>query len=318
MERLGAHTTYGSRLVYWLAGTFCQNLIFFYQSFGHRAGPTGTDHAAIDLHHGNDLRACSREETFIGVKQIVASQIRFADDQTCFARQLDYHAARNAVQRAGRQRWSEQLISFADENIIARTLRHEPFSVQHDCLLAAGVDRFDLGENVVQIVQRLDGRIQRAVQIPCRRHRDDVHPTLIKLRRIKLNFVRDHDDRRALALVRIQTQAARASRYDEPDVAVADLISTTRFEDGLRDLHVRHRDVQQDRFGRAKQPVNVLLQLKDAAIVSTDAFENTVAVKQPMVEHRDFGALFVVVLAVDVDFHSENAEQATERKWPRQ
>src|SRR4029434_4957096 len=113
-------------------------------------------------------------------------------------------------------------------------------------------------------------------------------------------------------------QAARASRYDEPDVTVADFISSARFEDGLRDLRVRHRDVQQDRFGRAKQPINVLLQLKHAAIVSTDAFENTVAVKQPMVEHRDLGVLLVVVLAVDVDFHSENADQATERKWPRQ
>jgi hypothetical protein len=48
----------------------------------------------------------------------------------------------------------------------------------------------------------------------------------------------------------------------------------------------------------------MLMQLEDAAIVSPNSFKNAVSVKQPVIEHRDFGVLRIIVFAVNVNFHA--------------
>ena len=58
------------------------------------------------------------------------------------------------------------------------------------------------------------------------------------------------------------------------------------------------------RLGGIKQPVNVLLELEDAAVVDADAFKNAVAVKQAVVKHGHLGVALVEIFAVNIDFHA--------------
>ena len=56
-----------------------------------------------------------------------------------------------------------------EEDIVARAFGDLAVVVQHDRFEAAGPDRLDLGEDVVEIVQRLDARIERIGMIADRR-----------------------------------------------------------------------------------------------------------------------------------------------------
>src|SRR5690349_17380662 len=47
----------------------------------------------------------------------------------------------------------------------------------------------------------------------------------------------------------------------------------------------------------------MLLEPEDAAVVSADAFKNSVPIKQPVIEHRNGGVTFRSILPVDVHFH---------------
>ena len=142
------------------------------------------------------------------------------------------------------------------------------------------------------------------MQIAHRRHGHNVHALPVQLRRIKLDFVGDDDDRRALAASRVQTQRAHTARHHEPDVAVADFIFPAGPDDRVHDFRVRHRDFEQDGFCGTEQPVNVLLELEHAAVVGADAFEDPVAVKQAVVEDRNLRVAFVMVFAVNENFHA--------------
>src|ERR1700722_10722638 len=68
-----------------------------------------------------------------------------------------------------------------------------------------------------------------------------------------------------------------------------------------------HRNFQQNRFRGTKQSVNVLLQFEHTTIVSTDAFKNSVAVKQSVVEYGDFCVALVEIFAINKNFHAKSA-----------
>ncbi len=261
------------------------------------------DDPAVNLHHRNQFRARAGQETFVRVEQIVARQVRLGHLQAGFLRQLNHRLPRDAVKRARRERRREQRAVLHDEQVVAGAFGHEPFRVQHHRLLDAGVVRLDLGEDVVEIIQRLDGRVQRAVQIARRRHGHDFHAALVKFRRIKLDFVRDDDDRRTFAASRIQTERAHAARHHEPDIAVAQSIFPAGLDGRLHELGVRHREFEQNRLGGTKQPVNVFLELEHAAMISADALKNAVAVKQPVIEHGHLRVALAVIFAVNENFH---------------
>src|ERR1035437_1691599 len=67
-------------------------------------------------------------------------------------------------QRAGRERWGQQATLLDDKDIVTGAFSHEPLRVQHNRFLAARVVRFDLRQDVVQVVERLNRRVERAVQ----------------------------------------------------------------------------------------------------------------------------------------------------------
>ena len=105
------------------------------------------------------------------------------------------------------------------------------------------------------------------------------------------------------AAIGIQPERAHASRDHQANVAIPDFIAATGLNHGLDHLLVGHGDRQQDGLGGTEQPVDMLVQFEHAAIIGSDAFEHAVAIKQPVIEHRDLGVLFVQVFAVDKDFH---------------
>ena len=94
-----------------------------------------------------------------------------------------------------------------------------------------------------------------------------------------------------------------AAGHHQADVAVAELVPAAGFDHRGHDLRMGHRDVQQDRLGRAEQPVNVLLQLEHPAVVGPNALEDAVPVQQPVVEDRNLGVALVVVFSVNINFH---------------
>ena len=143
------------------------------------------------------------------------------------------------------------------------------------------------------------------MQIARRGNGDDRHAAVIHLLRVKLNLVRDDNDRWALAAVRIQSERADAAGDDQPDVTLAQLVFAARVDDRLHHLRVADRDFQQDCLRRAKQAVDVFLQLEDAAVVGADALEDAVTVKQSVIEHAHLGVLLVVIFSVDVNFHTQ-------------
>ena len=145
------------------------------------------------------------------------------------------------------------------------------------------------------------------MQIAHGRHGHDVHAARVKFRRINLDFVGDDDDGWFLATAWIQTERAFTARHDEPDVAVTDFIGAASLDRRLHQGRVRQGNVEQNRLGGIKQPVNVLLQFEHAPVVGADAFKNSVAVKQSVIEHGDFCVTLAAIFAIDKNFHAKSA-----------
>ena len=278
-------------------------MVFILQPARDPAGFARADDPPVNFHHRHDFRRRASDETFVRVEQIVTRQVRLGHLQAGFFGQFNHRLPRDAVERARRQRRREHRAVFHDEQIVARAFGHEPFRVQHDSLLNAGVVCLDFGEDVVEIIQRLDGRVERVVQIARRRHRNEVQAALVIFRRIKLDFVRDDDDRWTFATLRVQTERAHAARHHQPDITVADFIFPAGLDDRTRDLRGRHRNFKQDGFGRIKQPVNVLLEFEHAAVISANALKNPITIKQAVIEDRNLRITLVVIFAINKNFH---------------
>ena len=82
----------------------------------------------------------------------------------------------------------------------------------------------------------------------------------------------------------------------------------------MKDYDLRHWNLQQDGFGGTKQPVDVLLESENAAVVGADPFEDAVAVQQAMIEDRDRGLALVVELSVDINFHDAGKAKLVKRR----
>ena len=142
------------------------------------------------------------------------------------------------------------------------------------------------------------------MQIARRRHRHDFQPFFVQLARIELDLVGDDHERRILATIRIQAEGARAPGDQQTNVTVLDVVPPTGLDDSLHHLGVPQGHLEQNRLCGPKQPVNVLLELEDPAVIGANPFKDAVAVEQAVVEYRDLRVLLVVIFPVDVDFHA--------------
>ena len=140
------------------------------------------------------------------------------------AGQLDHGVAGDPFEDARVDRGRMNLAAVHDEDIVARALGDLALVVEHQGFQAAGVGPLDLGEDVVQVVERLDPRVDRVGMVAGRRGRDDLQAVVVQLFRIEADVVGDDDDLRVGRLARIETQAARAPGDDQADVGVGSLL----------------------------------------------------------------------------------------------
>src|SRR5262245_19495830 len=89
------------------------------QPAGDRAGFPATYDAAVDFCDGDELRAGAGEETFVGIEQVGAGEVGFADGDAFGAGHFDDDASSDAVKGAGGQRRGEHLAVSEDEQVVA-------------------------------------------------------------------------------------------------------------------------------------------------------------------------------------------------------
>src|SRR5437867_6840190 len=72
-------------------------------------------------------------------------------------------------------------------------------------------------------------------------------------------------------------------------------------EDRLGHVPHRHWNFKADRARRIPQPVKMFFKPKDASVVKANALENSIAVKQTVIEDRNFRARFRIKFSIDVN-----------------
>ena len=187
------------------------------------------------------------------------------------------------------------------EQVHAARLGHVPLRVEHDHLVDPGGDPFHLGEDVREIVKRLDARAQALAVVDRRRGRERHETLVVAVLGPQLDRVDDADDGRLGALAGVEPQVAHPARDQEADVGVVEPALRDRLFHQPVQRRLRHRNLDPHALGRGVQAAEVLGETEHAAVVHPDALEHAVAVQQAVVEHRDFGARAVVVRPVDPD-----------------
>ena len=89
--------------------------------------------------------------------------------------------AGDAFQNAGVVRRGQQHAVADQKDVVAGALGHFALVVEHQGFAAAGLQAFDLGQDVVQIVERFDPRAERGRMVALRAGGDDLQPVAIQL-----------------------------------------------------------------------------------------------------------------------------------------
>jgi len=139
---------------------------------------------------------------------------------------------------------------------------------------------------------------------------DDGQAVFVELLRIELDVVGDDDDLGVAALVGVQTERPRSAGDHQADIAVLDAVFGQGVIHRLGQCLLCHRNRQPNRLGRVPKPIQMGLEPKNFAAVAPHPLKNPVAVQESVVVDADFGVLFVVELAGDIDLqgHGRKSE----------
>ncbi len=135
---------------------------------------TGTISAAVPV-----------RKNFIRCRQIIARQVRFDDRDLALRCQFDHNLPRDAERAPGADGWRFQSAIANNENIIPGAFGDMSLRIEHDCLDRTRVDRFDLRQDIIEIVQRFDRRAYRR-RIACVGVSDQLQPLAMNLLGIQL------------------------------------------------------------------------------------------------------------------------------------
>ena len=136
-------------------------------------------------------------------------QIRFNHGHLEFASKINHEIARHAFENA-RVQWrrdQRRLVAHRrrhvanDEQIVARAFRHQAHVIEHHRFRHARVNRFDLCENVVEVIHALDARRKRSRVHADRRCGDDRHALGVKFLRVKRDRISDDENAGPFAVV---------------------------------------------------------------------------------------------------------------------
>ena len=183
----------------------------------------------------------------------------------------------------------EDPIALDRKDVVTRALGNRAFGVQHDGFKHAGLDRFDFGKNIVEVVQTLDSRIETVDRNSRPLRHNHRHAIPIQLFGIQLNFVGDNEGAGRGTSKRMKPERADPASEYQTNVAVGDSIRFHRFSNGILDLFEIVGRYQMDQRRRFEHPCEVRLQFEDAATVGPNSLKTAVAIEQTMIEDRDLG-----------------------------
>ena len=137
---------------------------------------------------------------------------------------FDHRIARDAFQNAGLERRRPQHAVADEEDVVARAFGDFALVVEHQGFDAAGLQAFDLGQNVVEVVERLDPRVERRRMHPLHADREISRPFSYSSCGIERDRVGDDDHLRIAATIGVEAERAGAAGDDEANVAVVDFV----------------------------------------------------------------------------------------------
>ena len=274
---------------------------------GDGAGFAVTDEAAVKLDSGDDLGGGAGEEAFVGGEEVVAGHHFLFAGEAELGEQLDDGLAGDAVETTGGDGRGVDFAVFGDEDVIASAFGDVALFVEHDTLFATGLDGLDLGHDVVKVVEGLHLRAEGSRGGATGGAGDEVEAFFVAFGGVERDGACDDDDAGSGALEGVQTEGADTAGDDQADVTVLEVVCGDGVEGGFFHFLDGNGDFHADGAGGLIKALQVGCEAEDAAMIDADAFEDSVSIEQAVIEHGDFGVFFVEQLAVDVDFHSEEA-----------
>src|SRR5262249_15468670 len=176
----------------------------------------------------------------------MAEQGRFADGDVGGPSQLYNRVARYAFENPGVDCRRQQHAALRQENVVAGAFRYLALVIEHQRLDATGADAFNLGKDVIEIIQGLNARIDGVRMVANRRGRHDLQAMLVEFGRVERDVINNDDDLRIGRFARIIADRAGAARDNQPDVTFLLIIQLDSVIDGFRHLLARQRDFEPD------------------------------------------------------------------------
>ena len=209
-----------------------------------------------------------------------------AHGQTVAAGRLDDQPAGHALQHPQRERRGDHRACVHEEDIGGRGLRHLPLQIEQERIVGAGGVRLAQGERAVQVVARLERRVERLGWVAPDSRDRELQTALVLLRRGRLERTHDHDQSvQSLGEVGSQAEAALAAGHDDPRVR----FRIARRLQGALQLGLDARAGRQrepDSFRRPLHPSQVPPELEHPPAVGAHHFVDRVPIEESAVEHR--------------------------------
>ena len=202
---------------------------------------------------------------------------------------VDHKLTGDPQQKSCIRRWRGDHTIFDHKDVVPRSLSHLTFGVQHDGFVEALPESFTFGQDVVEVIQALDRRIQAFHRDTRSFGDDDFHAISVHLFRIQADAVGDADHTWLWTTEWVQTQGAFAAGQNQTDVAVLKVVGRHGLAGEILNLVDAQFRIQMDALGRLHQTHQVRPKLEDPSVVNSDALEDTVSVEKAMVKDTDLG-----------------------------
>ncbi len=174
--------------------------------------------------------------------------------------------------------------------------------VQHQPFMGSGSHDLNPCQDVIQVVERLDLRVQRSREVSASRARHQFQSPLIYFLGIQRDMGGDYDDcRRRMTTHGVQPEIPFAAADYDPNVATAQLVPPDCLDNNVLQLLGRQRDIERDCLRPAIEAFEMLIQAEDAAVVAPDTFKHPVSVEIAAIEDRDLRLGLGNELPVDID-----------------
>ena len=157
------------------------------EQFGDWAGLAATDWASIQLNDWNDFSGRACQEAFIGGVKVVAIHGAFHHNKPRLTCQFDHRFPGDPFQNAGINGRGVNFAPTHDEDVISCALCDISLVVEHQRFQAARVGPLDLGEDIIEIVQRFDSGAQSSRVIADCPGGDDFQAFFVQFGGIELN-----------------------------------------------------------------------------------------------------------------------------------